>query len=115
MALEHLRRMDNAGLPFADLENPRIKNEYDQKKFEEESSFLNTLNLNTKSTADRVRRVAISLRRKFEEGGINVDTVKALKWALEKTSDCKDANEFLSFLLEKGSFGSIEADRLDFR
>lgn len=78
---------------------------------EEREHQLEILDLNLESTADDVRRVAISMRAQMREKGLNVESVKALRWILEKTNDCLNERQFLWFLLEDCSFKSIESMR----
>jgi len=78
---------------------------------EESVEFLKTLKLSAESTAYEVRSVAISMRIQMQEKGLNVESVKALKWALERTNDCQDERQFLWFLLNNYSFASVESSR----
>jgi len=63
-------------------------------------------------TAEEVRRHAISLRIKAQKGGIDTQTQAALRWALTKTKDCLDDQEFNSFLLDGCDFNVILSRRL---
>ena len=84
---------------------------FHRNESEKSNGFLKVLNLNFESTADDVRRVAISMRRQMQEKGLNIESVKALKWALERTNDCQDERQFLWFLLDDFSFKSVESGR----
>lgn len=97
-------RLEGSGLPFLYLTTHSLI-EY---PFSDEKKFLKALGLNRESTADDVRRVAISMRVTMKEGGLNSESFRALEWALEKTNDCRDPREFLWFLLDNCSFESVE-------
>jgi len=104
MSIEFLVRIPDDNLPFVD------------RGFDDEQkNHLETLNLTPESSAEDVRRAAISFRRKFEESGLNTDSVRALRWALEITNDAMDDREFLRFMLNGSSFENIESDRFNFR
>ena len=101
--------------PFRDLLDPdsQIKwtnfvNDADTNQegalINQERHFINILGLNTISTADAVRRKAIDLRLQAEEGGLKIEEINALRWALEKTNDCQNADQFLNFLLSFNTF-----------
>jgi hypothetical protein len=72
---------------------------------------LMLLGLTFESTADETRNAALAKREQMREKGLNIETVKALRWALEQTHDCLSENQFLWFLLEDFSFESIESSR----
>jgi hypothetical protein len=64
-------------------------------------------------TADNIRKRAITLRANARgENGINTRTQAALRWALSKTKDCLDDQEFNSFLLDGCDFNIILSRRL---
>lgn len=73
------------------------------------AEYLKLLNLNKESTVEDVQRAAISTRRKFEKGGVSVDTIRALRWALDRADVIDGNNEraFLWFLLDGDSFDEI--------
>ena len=104
MSIEFIVRIPDNNLPFVD-----------KGLDDEQKKHLETLNLTPESPAMDVRRAAISFRHKFEEGGLNTDSVRALRWALEITNDVLDDTEFLRFMLNGSSFECIESDRFDFR
>ena len=104
MSIEFLFRLPDDDLPFVD-----------KGLDDEQKKQLETLNLTQESSVGEVRSVAISFRRKFEEGGLNTNSVCALRWALEITNDTMDDSEFLRFMLKSSSFENIENDRFDFR
>ena len=103
MSLEYLNRIDDAVLPFGRESGTNHK------------KYLKVLHLNTESSAEDVRHVALSLRSKFEKDGLNAQTVRALEWSLKVTHDTMNEAEFLRFLLADSPFQQIEADRFDFR
>lgn len=111
MTPEQFRRMDDPKLPFTHLNEAIPEDGFYRKKFEEETRNLEVLNLTTDSCAGDVRRVAISSRRKMQESGLNVETVKALMWALKRTNDCGDERQFLWFLLNGDSFAVVDSAR----
>jgi hypothetical protein len=80
-----------------------------------QKEYLKILHLTAKSSAEDVRRIAISARRKFEESGLDAQTVRALEWSLKQTNDAMDDREFLHFLLNGLDFETIENNRFDFR
>ena len=98
-------RLEDNELPFFYL-TTHSPVEY---SFSDEKESLDTLGLNNESTADDVRRVAISMRAKMREGGLNAKSAKALGWALEKTNDCKNPTQFFWFLLDNYEFESVES------
>jgi hypothetical protein len=98
-------RLENNELPFFYL-TTHSPVEY---SFSDEKESLDTLGLNNESTADDVRRVAISMRVKMQETGLSSKSFKALEWALEKTNDCRNPREFLWFLLDNYEFESVES------
>ena len=104
MSIEFIVRIPDNNLPFVD-----------RGLDDEQKKYLETLNLTQESPAMDVRRAAISFRHKFEEGGLNTHSVRALRWALEITNDVLDDTEFLRFMLNGSSFENIESDRFDFR
>jgi hypothetical protein len=103
MSLEYLNRLDDISFPFTG------------KLDAEDEKYLKALLLGADSSAEDVRRTAISLRRKFENDGLDALTVRALRWSLKKTKDTLDDAEFLQFLVNDTPFEQIEADRFDFR
>jgi len=72
---------------------------------------LEVIGLTLESTADDVRRVAISMRAQMRGKGLNAESVKALEYALEKTKDCEDERQFLWFLLDGYSFEDVESGK----
>jgi len=97
-------RLEDSELPFYSMQISNVKGTVQELIRVEGLSHLKILNLTPNSTAEDTRRVAISLRRKMEESGLDVTTVKALKWALDETRDCIDEREFLWFLLDNQPF-----------
>ncbi len=77
----------------------------------ESGNYLEILHLAPSSTADDVRRAAISMRAQMREKGLNADSVKALQWALWRTNDCQTDEDFLGFLLQGWTFEEIEDNR----
>jgi hypothetical protein len=77
--------------------------------------FLEILKLTPQSNAAEVRSSAVSARHKFEEGGLDIEIVQALRWALHQTNDARGGDEFMRFLLDGVSFADIEEHRFDFR
>jgi hypothetical protein len=104
MSIEFLFRFPDENLPFVD-----------KGLDTEQEKYLGMLNLTPGSSAGEVRSAAISFRHKFEEGGLNTASVRALRWALEITKDIMNDAEFLRFILNGSSFENIEDDRFNFR
>lgn len=99
---EIFERANNRELPFANI-----------RLGDSEKHYLNVLHLNKGSTAEDVRRVAITTRAKMGEGciGLNGDSLRSLFWTLDKTNDCINEQEFFRFLLKNSTFEEIEVDR----
>jgi len=77
----------------------------------EKGEQLKLLGLTFESTADEARNTALTKREQMREEGLNIETVKALKWVLEQTHDCLSERQFLWFLLDNFSFESVESSR----
>jgi len=105
MLTERLGENDH---PFRYLKGPGLSYEDRVGNREEQ---LEVIGLAVESSADDVRRVAISMRAQMREKGLNAQSVKALEYALEKTKDCEDERQFLWFLLDGYSFEDIEGSR----
>jgi hypothetical protein len=99
---EIFERMGSPKLPFSEIELGGL-----------EKHHLEVLHLNSKSTADEVRRVAITAQAKMREDcvGLNGDLQRGLFWALGRTNDCINEQEFFRFLLRDSTFEEIERDR----
>lgn len=94
-------------MEFINIDNP----DEDAKDAARKEHLLDLLDLGAYSTADDVRRRAISFRRQAQEKGVNTETLNALKWVLGKTNDCLDDSEFSLFLLNDFGFDEISAFR----
>lgn len=117
MSLEHLNRVADNAKPFKYLLKEPA-DDLERRDRATEMGHLRSLRLGPESTAEDVRKVASSLRLKFEErnGGLNKRVFSALAWALETTRDTITNDEFLRFLGSPDqTFEEIEADRWDFR
>ncbi len=86
MLTEQLSREGNGETPF--------ENAGSQQK-----ALLAVLNLTDKSSAEDARRVAISLRLKFQAGGEDARHLEALRWVLKQTRDILNDEDFLEFIL----------------
>ena len=82
-----------------------------EDQMENREKQLEVLGLTLENSAEDVRRVAISMRAQMREKGLNVESVKALEYALEKTKDCEDERQFLWFLLDGYSFEDVESGK----
>ena len=99
-------RLKENDCPFDFLNYPGY-----EKITEEKGEQLRLLGLTFESTAEEARSVALAKREQMRKEGLNIETVKALKWVLEKTNDCLSERQFLWFLLDNYSFKSIESSR----
>ena len=101
-------RLEANDHPFEYLKREILPIEY---RITDGGRCLEILGLNVECNADEVRRVAVTMRAQMREKGLNIESVKALEWALRKTNDCQDAQQFLRFLLDDYSFESVESSR----
>ena len=104
MLTERLAETDR---PFIKVDNDVLTDPWSARK----RARLETLRLNIDSTVDDARRVAISLRLKAQESGVDTKSLNTLRWVLKLTNDCQNDAEFNDFLLEGRTFEQIENAR----
>lgn len=95
--------LDNSEHPFKHLENSEGAVDI--------QDHLATLGLGFNSSAESVRRKAITLRGQHIQMGVPRDQTQSLTWALEQTGDCVNFTEFDSFYNRGRSLEEIRESR----